>query len=125
MSGRLTTHVLDVARGKPAAGMRLRLYRMEEAAGPVLLGEARTDTDGRIAGVLLGGGAAAGLLRAGLYELVFDVSDYFRQADGGAGGAGGSFLEQVPVRFRVTDPDAHYHVPLLVAPGGYSTYRGS
>ncbi|WP_036583232.1 hydroxyisourate hydrolase [Paenibacillus darwinianus] len=123
--GRLTTHVLDMSQGKPAAGMRLWLYRLDEAGEPVLLGEARTNGDGRVGAAMLGERADGGPLMAGLYELVFDVADYFRKANGGAGVDADAFLDRVPIRFRVTDAGEDYHVPLLVAPGGYSTYRGS
>ncbi len=101
----LTTHVLDVAQGRPAAGVAVALLR-----DGVVVAEAVTNADGRTDAPLLE------TLEAGEYELRFAVGDYF--------GAAG-FLDVVPVRFGVTDPGAHHHVPLLVAPGGYSTYRGS
>jgi 5-hydroxyisourate hydrolase len=100
----LTTHVLDISRGLPAAGVAIELAR-----GGAVVATVVTGADGRAA-VLDG-------LEAGEYELRFAVGDYF-------GGEPG-FLDVVPVRFRVTDPGTHHHVPLLVAPGGYSTYRGS
>jgi len=117
-SGRLTTHVLDVMRGRPAAGMRIELFRLGEGVSlsREKLRDVRTNADGRTDGPLLAGEA----LRAGVYELVFHAGDYFREV-----GADIGFLDEVPVRFRIADPDAHYHVPLLAAPGGYSTYRGS
>jgi 5-hydroxyisourate hydrolase len=102
----LTTHVLDIARGRPAAGVAIELLRDGET-----LASAVTNADGRTDAPLLD------RLEAGTYELRFAVGDYF-------GGEPG-FLDVVPVRFRITDRDAHHHVPLLVAPGGYSTYRGS
>ena len=104
----LTTHVLDVARGRPAEGVAIELVRGEE-----VLAAAVTNADGRTDAPLLE------RLETGVYELRFAVGDYFR--------AGGEppFLDVVPVRFGVSDPAAHHHVPLLVAPGGYSTYRGS
>jgi 5-hydroxyisourate hydrolase len=102
----LTTHVLDIARGRPAAGVAIELLR-----GGEVLASAVTNADGRTDGPLLEA------LEAGEYELRFAVGDYF-------GGEPG-FLDVVPVRFGVTDPGSHHHVPLLVAPGGYSTYRGS
>ena len=114
MSGRLTTHVLDTARGVPAAGVLIELRR-----GTHLLRSTRTNADGRTDEPLLAGGA----LEAGSYELLFHVGDYFAGADPGEGGA--RFLDQVPVRFGIADADAHYHVPLLVSPWSYSTYRGS
>jgi 5-hydroxyisourate hydrolase len=106
MSGRLTTHVLDVAAGRPAAGVAITLLRDGE-----VVARAVTDADGRAA-VLDG-------LHAGVYELRFAVGDHFAASDEPP------FLDVVPVRFGVSDPDSHHHVPLLVAPGGYSTYRGS
>jgi 5-hydroxyisourate hydrolase len=102
----LTTHVLDVARGRPAAGVAIELSREGE-----LLASAVTNASGRTDAPLLE------RLEAGEYELRFAVGDYF--------GAEQRFLDVVPVRFGVSDPDAHHHVPLLVAPGGYTTYRGS
>ncbi|MCC3372684.1 hydroxyisourate hydrolase [Cohnella sp. REN36] len=118
MKGGLTTHVLDLSRGVPAAGVKVRMWRLREDGTPgQLLGEAETNADGRLGQPLIGEGG----LERGLYELVFGVGDYFRGLTAGEE----TFLETVPVRFRVPDPDAHYHIPLLVAPGGYSTYRGS
>lgn len=120
MSGRLTTHVLELSSGRPAAGMRVALYRMTPD-GAVKLREAQTNADGRLDAPLLAGGDMA----PGTYELVFDVRCWYdtRRKEGGADVP--AFLEQVPIRFRITDGQEHYHVPLLVAPGGYSTYRGS
>lgn len=115
MSGRLTTHVLDTANGTPAGGMRVQLWRLAEDGGRQMLKEISTNEDGRYHEPLLSGEG----MEAGTYELMFDVGEYYR------GGAQVMFLEWVPVRFRLADPEAHYHVPLLVAPGGYSTYRGS
>lgn len=115
--GRITTHVLDVSRGKPAAGMAVRLWRLDEAAQPLLLRSARLNADGRLDEPLAAGEALA----EGTYEIVFEAGVYFAEATGADGG----FLDLIPVRFRVSDAAAHYHVPLLVAPGGYSTYRGS
>ncbi|KHL94391.1 5-hydroxyisourate hydrolase [Paenibacillus sp. IHB B 3415] len=125
MSGQLTTHVLDLSLGKPAAGMSLQLWRFGEVM-PALIREAVTNSDGRLDAPLLAGEE----LLAGSYELVFMAGDYFRgaQTDAGgepASGTGSMFLEHIPIRFNITDPAEHYHVPLLVAPGGYSTYRGS
>ena len=110
MSGRLTTHVLDTARGCPAAGIPIELARLDGDAREVLR-RVTTNTDGRTDEPLLDAGA----LRVGEYELTFRVGEHF--PDG--------FLDLVPVRFRVADPDAHYHVPLLVSPWSYCTYRGS
>ena len=111
MSGRLTTHVLDTAAGRPAAGIPVELARVN-GEHPEVLRTLSTDDDGRTGEPLLAGGD----LRAGTYELVFSVGEHF-------GGEG--FLDRVPVRFTVADPDAHYHVPLLASPWSYSTYRGS
>lgn len=116
--GRLTTHVLDTAHGKPAEGMQVDLLRLE-GDERVLLKIVQTDADGRVDGPLLEGP----LLEAGMYELEFHVGHYFAAL--GVESADPRFLEVVPVRFGVSDPTAHYHVPLLVSPFGYSTYRGS
>ncbi|QHT61267.1 hydroxyisourate hydrolase [Paenibacillus lycopersici] len=136
--GRLTTHVLDVSRGRPAPGVKVQLWRLDGTLPCVLVTEAVTNADGRLNQPLL----AEGCLERGVYELLFHIGGYFGGAVAGEGEAciGEAFasgsaeakaaapeqlLEQVPVRFRVTDPEAHYHIPLLAAPGGYSTYRGS
>jgi len=115
--GRLTTHVLDTAQGRPAAGLAICLYRdggkREEAARAV------TNKDGRCDRPLLEGEA----LTVGTYELVFEAGAYF---DGlGLTLPEPKFLDRVSIRFGIADPDAHYHVPLLLSPYGYSTYRGS
>jgi 5-hydroxyisourate hydrolase len=106
----ITTHVLDSARGRPAAGVPVRL---ERATGGEALGSARTDEDGRV--------RELGPARpdAGGYRLVFDTGAYF-EATGQRG-----FYPEVAVAFRVVQPDEHYHVPLLLSPFAYSTYRGS
>jgi 5-hydroxyisourate hydrolase len=112
--------VLDIARGCPAAGVALELLRLTPGEkAPESLARARTNQDGRTDRPLL----AAGELRVGRYELVFDVGAYF-DAQGLAEGDQ-PFLELVPVRFGVADAGASYHVPLLVSPWAYSTYRGS
>ena len=113
MSG-LTTHVLDTMHGRPAAGVALRLWR-----GDAAVAEAVTNADGRCDAPLLEGEA----LRAGAYRLEFAVGDYFRRL--GVGLPDPPFLEVVAVEFGVADAAAHYHVPLLVSPFAYSTYRGS
>lgn len=117
-AGWLTTHVLDTARGCPAAGVRITLARLDgdrrqEIAAAV------TNADGRTDAPIL----PAGRLAAATYELVFHAGDYLRAA--GLAGPGPAFLDAVPVRFTVADAAAHYHVPLLLSPYGYSTYRGS
>ena len=116
--GRLTTHALDTMSGRPAAGLKIRLTRLDGGSGEVLA-EARTNSDGRCDAPLLEGEA----LTKGSYELVFFVGDYFR--DNGVALGEPAFLDQVPIRFGLEDPDSHYHVPLLLSPYGYSTYRGS
>jgi 5-hydroxyisourate hydrolase len=112
--GRITTHVLDTAAGKPAAGLKVVL---RNHAGAVIA-QAVTNSDGRADKPLLDGPA----FKAGTYELTFHVADYFRAT--GAKLADPPFLDEVPIRFSVAE-NAHYHVPLLVSPFAYSTYRGS
>lgn len=114
--GRLTTHVLDTASGRPAAGLRILLKILDRPSGPPV--EGVTNADGRLDKPLLEGDA----FRPGCYELLFHVGDYFRAR--GVSLADPAFLDIVPIRFGIAD-DAHYHVPLLVSPYGYSTYRGS
>jgi 5-hydroxyisourate hydrolase len=116
--GRLTTHVLDTARGRPAAGMRIELYWLE-AGGRHLIGDIHTNEDGRADRPLLDGDAC----RAGQYELLFHAGDYYRAT--GTAVASLPFLDEVPVRFGIADASAHYHVPLLLTPWSYATYRGS
>jgi 5-hydroxyisourate hydrolase len=112
--GAITTHVLDVSRGRPAAGVMVRLERLHgESSHP--LGEARTDSDGRLR-TLMGEGAT---LEPGVYRLTFAVGEYF------AANEVETFYPTVQVTFEVNDAGQHYHVPLLVSPFGYSTYRGS
>lgn len=118
MTGYLTTHVLDTARGLPAAGLRITLFRIGDA-GAELIAQAVTNGDGRTDGPIL----PVGAFETGVYELVFHAGDYLR-ATGQAGGEP-LFLDVVPLRFGISDPAAHYHVPLLLSPFGYSTYRGS
>ncbi|MDZ4374296.1 MAG: hydroxyisourate hydrolase [Phenylobacterium sp.] len=113
MSG-LTTHVLDTMHGRPAAGLGLRLWR-----GADRLVSAITNMDGRVDQPLLSAQAIA----PGLYRLEFDVGEYFR--DLGVDLPTPAFLETVILDFGIADPGSHYHVPLLVSPYGYSTYRGS
>ncbi len=116
--GRLTTHVLDTARGKPAAGVRIALYRIEGEARS-RIAETVTNADGRTDAPMLAGAA----LTEGVYELVFGAGAYLR-ASGQADGAT-LFLDEIPIRFGVPDATQHYHVPLLISPFAYSTYRGS
>ncbi len=115
--GKLTTHVLDTASGKPAAGMALELAILEGADWRVLKSTA-TNADGRTDVPL-----AEGSLAKGQYRLIFDVAAYYRGK--GVALAEPPFLDRVPLRFGIADPQAHYHVPLLCSPWSYSTYRGS
>ena len=117
MAGSLTTHVLDTARGRPAAGLRIVLHRREGGAAPVVA-EAVTNADGRTDAPILPEAA----FRTGLYELRFHCGDYLDRV--GAPGDAPRFLDVVPVAFGLSEP-VHYHVPLLLSPYGYSTYRGS
>ena len=116
--GRLTTHVLDTALGKPAAGLRIDLYRIENEERRHIT-SVTTNGDGRVDGGLLEGVG----FTAGVYELVFHAGDYLRAS--GAKLPDPAFLDRIPLRFGVADPSGHYHVPLLLSPFGYSTYRGS
>ena len=124
----VTTHILDTVRGEPATGVLVRLERVEvgptteaglpRADGPAAeIGRARTDADGRIADL----GPAQ--LRAGTYRLVFETAPYLRTVHPGEGGP--AFFPEVVVTFAADGTRAHYHVPLLLSPYSYSTYRGS
>jgi len=115
----LTTHVLDTAQGKPAEGVRVELYALDANSGRVRLAEVRTNANGRTDAPLIAAGAA----HKGMFELVFHIGDYF--AAQGLPQADPPFLDIVPIRFAIADPSAHYHVPLVASPWGYSTYRGS
>ncbi len=118
IDGRLSTHVLDTVLGKPAAGVKISFFEIgKHATG--LLAEAVTDEDGRIGGPLLSGAP----LRIGTYELRFHVAAYFRA--NGVAMADPPYLDEVPIRFSIAEPEGHYHVPLLISPWSYSTYRGS
>jgi len=116
--GRLTTHVLDTALGRPAAGLKITLYRLGSGAA-VKLSEAVTNADGRTNVPMLAGAAVL----PGVYELVFRAGDYLRETGQIEPGVG--FLDEVPIRFGVREAGQHYHVPLLLSPFAYSTYRGS
>jgi 5-hydroxyisourate hydrolase len=118
MTGFLTTHVLDTARGLPAQGLAITLYRLDGGARAEVV-RMVTNDDGRTDSPILPKGAFA----VGQYELVFAAGDYLRAT--GQAGADPLFLDEVPIRFGINDPDSHYHVPLLLSPYGYSTYRGS
>ena len=118
MPAKLTTHVLDTAHGCPARDLQIELWSLVGATRK-LLKTVRTNADGRTDQPLL----AAEEMRVGRYELVFHVGDYF--AGVGSSGPQVLFLDQVPVQFGIADATASYHVPLLVSPWAYSTYRGS
>ena len=117
-AGRLTTHVLDTALGQPASDLKIELFR--------LVGDDRqwitavqTNDDGRTDAPMLSGEA----FQLGVYELVFHAGDYLSRQDGV--GSTLRFLDQIPIRFGIADADQHFHVPLLLSPFSYSTYRGS
>jgi 5-hydroxyisourate hydrolase len=114
---RLTTHVLDTASGMPAADLLIELVLLD--GGGVALKKVTTNRDGRVDGPLLEGAA----LLKGHYELRFHAGDYFRK--NGTKLPEPAFLDVIPIRFGISDPGQHYHVPLLLSPYGYSTYRGS
>jgi hydroxyisourate hydrolase len=113
MNAGLTTHVLDTAKGKPAAGIKIKLYRLNLDTRELIISTI-TNSDGRTDEPLI----ARGSLEVGRYELVFEVGAYFDLPEP-------RFLEAVPIQFGIADVTAHYHVPLLVSPWAYSTYRGS
>ena len=114
--GRLSTHVLDTARGRPAPGIPVALHRIAADGGRQHVASATTNADGRTDAPLLSGEA----FRAGTYELTFRVGRYFDDLAPGA-----PFLDEIPLRFTIGEADGHYHVPLLASPWSYSTYRGS
>ena len=115
--GRLTTHVLDTAAGRPAAGLTIELYRIGAASERLTV--ATTNADGRVDAPLLEGEAFS----AGVYELRFHAGDYLKRGSDTLPEP--PFLDVVPIRFGVSNAAGHYHVPLLLSPYGYSTYRGS
>ena len=117
MSGYLTTHVLDTAKGCPAKGIKIALYRVTGIAHKKIA-ETVTNDDGRTDAPIL----PAEKFETGTYELIFFCGDYLRDTQEGVDET--LFLDQVPIRFGMSE-DAHYHVPLLLSPFGYSTYRGS
>jgi 5-hydroxyisourate hydrolase len=116
---RLSTHVLDTMNGRPAAGVKIALYRLEDGEARSLVKEVVTNADGRTDAPLLTGDDC----KTGQYELVFRIGDYFRGL--GASLPQPAFLDVVPLRFGIAEADGHYHVPLLASPWSYSTYRGS
>ena len=115
--GRLTTHVLDTASGGPAAGLKIELYLLD--GGTVHLKTVHTNADGRADGPILEGAA----FLQGHYELRFHAGDYLRAQ--GLKLPEPAFLDVIPIRFGIANSSRHYHVPLLLSPYGYSTYRGS
>jgi 2-oxo-4-hydroxy-4-carboxy-5-ureidoimidazoline decarboxylase len=118
-TGRLTTHVLDTARGRPAAGVPVVLFRFDAEGGRHEVKRARTNADGRLDAPALGPGEIA----LGRYELVFEAGVYFLAS--GLAVTAPAFLDRVPIAFAISNPEAHYHVPLLLSPWSFSTYRGS
>ncbi|KAA0017261.1 hydroxyisourate hydrolase [Salinicola corii] len=114
--GYLTTHVLDTARGRPAGDLRIELHRLEGGTR-LRLADVKTNADGRCDAPLLEGDD----FTAGVYELLFYAGDYL----GADQQFSGRFLDRIPLQFIVDSPDEHYHVPLLLSPYSYSTYRGS
>lgn len=116
---RLSTHVLDIARGVPAAGVRLALHRMLDGGGDELVAERTTNKDGRTDAPLLAGE----VIPTGRYRIRFHAGDYFRAR--GVQLPDPPFVDVVELHFGIADAAGHYHVPLLVSPWSYSTYRGS
>ncbi|MFC6906656.1 hydroxyisourate hydrolase [Halalkalicoccus tibetensis] len=115
MSAGLTTHVLDTSREGPASGVDVTLQRLDDS-GAETIGRGTTNDDGRLDEPLL----TPDRMETGTYRLLFDVGDYYDRE-----GRESTFLDIVPVRFTIADATEHYHVPLLLSPGGYTTYRGS
>jgi 5-hydroxyisourate hydrolase len=119
-TGRLTTHVLDTSQGRPASHIRIELWWLgPDGKQRTLLKATMSNEDGRTDEPLLEGG----LLQKGIYEIVFAVGSYF--VEQGFISSSPTFLDEVPIRFGIADPNKHYHVPLLVSPWSYTTYRGS
>jgi 5-hydroxyisourate hydrolase len=115
----LTTHVLDTVHGRPAAGVRVELFEVDAKGERLPVAKTRTNADGRTDAPLIPADEA----RAGRFELLFYIGDYFRGA--GVAAAEPPFLDVVPIRFSIADVSKHYHVPLVATPWSYSTYRGS
>ena len=118
MAGYLSTHILDTARGCPAEGVRIELFRLS-GASIELIRTLTSNEDGRTNELVM----PADEFAFGSYQLLFHAGAYLDRA--GQAGTEPRFLDEIPIRFGVSDPDAHYHVPLLLSPFGYSTYRGS
>jgi len=119
MTGKVTTHVLDLSLGKPASGVVVELWSVGPDNTYEFIQFSQTNEDGRVNQPLLEGDS----MKKGIYEIRFHVGNYFRNRGPLLGDP--SFLDCVPVRFGISEPTSHYHVPLLISPGGYSTYRGS
>jgi 5-hydroxyisourate hydrolase len=127
--GKLTTHILDTASGKPAGGVVIELFRLSPSLSSTRLASVVSNSDGRCDSPLLEGDA----LQPGVYEILFYIGDYFRAQNGreenaltpGASLPEPPFLDTVVIRIGLADAQSHYHVPLLVSPWSYSTYRGS
>jgi 5-hydroxyisourate hydrolase len=117
--GRLSTHVLDLVRGKPAQDVAIELHVLDADGSWRPLKQARTNADGRTDQPMLTGAE----LKSGTYMLTFHVGDYFRRRE--PPNSEPPFLDLVPLRFTIAEPESHYHVPLLATPWSYSTYRGS
>lgn len=117
--GKLTTHVLDTAQGRPAANLQIQLWQYDDHGEKKLLKVIQTNSDGRTDGPLLEGDD----LKTAVYEIVFFVGDYF--AGQNLNTSDPPFLDRVPIQFAIADANTHYHVPLLTSPWSYSTYRGS
>lgn len=117
MPGYLTTHVLDTAKGQPAAGLVVTLFRL--TPDRTRIASLTTNADGRTDAPILPPDA----FKIGAYELVFSCGEYLKSTGQNDGEL--MFLDEIPIRFAMNDPEAHYHVPLLLSPFGYSTYRGS
>ena len=119
MSGKLTTHVLDTANGCPGSGIAIALWKLDRTIdSKTLLKTVHTNHDGRTDEPLLAGEK----LETGVYELVFSVGSYFARYGNYPDPL---FLDEIPIRFGISNIEVHYHVPLLVSPWSYSTYRGS
>jgi 5-hydroxyisourate hydrolase len=116
--GRLSTHVLDIVHGRPAEGVAVELFSIGGDDRRLVV-RTTTNADGRTDAPLMAGDA----FRTGAYELAFEIGAYFRGLETATGDP--PFLDVVPIRFHISEPDGHYHVPLLVSPWSYSTYRGS
>lgn len=118
----ITTHVLDTARGTPAAGVKIEIHRVKFDGTMELLKNSETNDDGRSAEALV----STDELQEGVYQITFFIGRYFESTKSNKSNENTSvFIDQVPVRFTVSNPSSHYHVPLLASPYGYTTYRGS